>query len=185
MAVENKLYTAEDLLRLPSEGKRYELVKGKLIEMSPPGRPHSVLTVWVLYLVFNHVRSGNLGEVSGPDAGFMLSRNPDTVRSPDISFISKDRLGPLEDSYYTVAPDLAVEVISPGNSETEMEEKITAYFRVGTLLVWYFYPQLRAIYVYHAPDKITVLGVDDTLDGGDVLPGFKVNVKDIFAVLDK
>jgi Uma2 family endonuclease len=185
MAVQDKLYTADDLLNLPDDGKRYELVKGKLIEMSPTGRPHSVLTVWLLNLLFNHVRSRDLGEVAGPDAGFFISRNPDTVRSPDISFISKDRLGPLEDGYYTVAPDLAVEVVSPGNTKTELHEKVVEYFKAGTRLVWYFYPKSRAVYVYHAPNKITVLGVDDPLEGGDVLPGFKVNVRDIFAVLDK
>jgi Uma2 family endonuclease len=186
MAVQEKLYTAADLLELSAadDTKRYELVKGVLVEMSPTQRPHNALTVELLRLLANHVRSGRLGEIGGPDAGFTLTRDPDTVRSPDVSFVSKGRLTPMEDGYYTVAPDLAVEVASPGNSKTEIHEKVVEYFQAGTRLVWVVFPKSRAIYVYHAPNEITVLSGDEMLDGGDVLPGFSVKVRDLFAVLD-
>jgi Uma2 family endonuclease len=186
MAVHEKLYTAADLLELSAadDTRRYELVKGVPVEILPTQRPHNALTVELLRLLANHVRAGKLGEIGGPDAGFVLTHNPDTVRSPDVSFVSKGRLTPMEDGYYSIAPDLAVEVVSPANSKTEIHEKVVEYFQAGTQLVWVVYPKSRAIYVYQAPNKITVLSGDETLDGGDVLPGFSVNVHDIFAVLD-
>jgi Uma2 family endonuclease len=187
MAVEEKLYTAEDLLKLSEadDSKRYELVEGKLIEMSPTGATHGILANEVAFIITAFVRSANLGYVFSAETGFRLSINPDTVRAPDVAFVAKERMTAKTDGYLDLAPDLAVEVVSPGNTLAEIHEKVIEYFRAGTRLVWALFPKSRAIYVYRAANQITVLGIDDVLEGDDVLPGFKVSVRDIFAVLDK
>ncbi len=186
MAIQDKLYTADDLLKLSAadDSKRYELDRGVLIEMAPTGETHGILVNEIAYVITTFVRAGNWGRVTAAETGFLLSENPAIVRAPDIAFTSRDRLQPRTDKYPRVAPDLAVEVISPGDSQPEIHEKVVEYFRAGTRLVWVVYPRSRAIYVYHAPTQITVLGVEDTLDGGDVLPGFTVKIGNLFAVLD-
>ncbi len=186
MAVGDKLYTVDDLIKLSAanDSKRYELVRGVLIEMAPTGETHGILVNEIAYAITSFVRAGNLGRVLAAETGFLLSEDPAIFRAPDVAFTSSGRVQPRTEKYPTVAPDLAVEVISPGDSQSEMHEKVVDYFRAGTRLVWIVYPRSRAIYVYQAPTQITVLGSDDTLDGGDVLPGFQAKVGDLFAVLD-
>ncbi len=100
-----------------------------------------------------------------------------------MAFVSKARLQPSDDGYFKGAPDLAIEVVSPGNSKTEIHGKIKAYFQAGTRMVWVLYPKSRAMYVYHSASEEGILGEADTLDGNDVLPGFGTPLTEIFKVL--
>jgi Uma2 family endonuclease len=184
MAVQERLYTAAELLALPREGKRYELLKGTLIEMAPTGEIHGVLTAELAFLLTAFVRQYDLGRVYGAETGFKLAENPDTVVGADAAFVSKARLKPLKEDYFDGAPDLAVEVMSPGNTKTEMHEKVKAYFEAGARLVWFVFPKARAVYAYTDATTVTILTENDTLTGGDVLPGFAVKVSEIFSVLD-
>ncbi|HLY25397.1 MAG TPA: Uma2 family endonuclease [Aggregatilineales bacterium] len=183
MVARERLYTAEDLLALPHDRGRYALVEGQLIEMSPTGKPHGLVTNEIAFVVTAFARLHDLGQVFGAETGFRVGKNPDTVYGIDVAFVSKARKQTGE-GYFEGAPDLAVEVFSPSNSQTEIHDKIKRYFQAGSRLVWVFYPQSRAVYVYKSPTDIKVLNENDTLDGGEVLPGFAVKIGDIFAVLD-
>ncbi len=183
VAINQKLYTAADLIRLPHDQKRYALVAGELLEMSPTGKSHGLLTSELSYRLIAFVRQHDLGQVYGAETGFKLTENPDTVYGIDAAFVSKARAQRGED-YFMGAPDLAIEVVSPGNTQIEMHDKVSAYFRAGAWLVWIVYPKSRAIYVYQAANEVRILTSGETLDGGAVLPGFALQIGDLFAVLD-
>ena len=184
MAVQEQLYTAADLLALPHDRMRYALVEGHLLEMSPTGKTHGQLTSEITYLLVAFVRQHNLGQVFGAETGFKLAENPDTVFGIDVAFVSKTR-AQAGDGYFLGAPDLAVEVVSPGNTTVEMHDKVKQYFNKGSRLVWVVYPKSRTIYVYQSETDVRILGETDTLNGADVLPGFSVKIGDIFAVLNE
>jgi len=173
--------TAEDLLALPDDGKRYELVEGELQEMPPVSGPHGRdgLRIGSQFLVY--AETHDLGEAYGADTGFILSRNPDTVRAPDAAFVRKERLVEIDaEGFLPLAPDLAVEVVSPSNTVNEMSRKVQEYLDAGTAIVWVVEPQRRQVTVY-TPDVIARIYRDgDVLDGGDVLPGFTLSVTYIF-----
>jgi Uma2 family endonuclease len=183
MTVQERVFTAEDLLRLPRGGKRYALLAGQIIEMTPTGEMHGLITAEITYRLTAFVRQHDLGRVYGAETGFKLSENPDTVYGIDAAFIAKARVKPVREGYIEGAPDLAVEVVSPGNTSIEMHEKIHAYFVAGAQLVWVIYPKARTIYVYHTEDDIKVRHETDSLDGGAVLPGLSLSIADLFAVL--
>ena len=185
MAVQDRLYTAEDLLNLPHDAMRYELVEGHLIEMSPSGKVHGLITNIIAYLLTGHVLSHKLGRVYGAETGFKLAENPDTVYGIDVAFVSKGRIEPGKEGYFIGAPDLAVEVYSPGNRKTEMQTKIEDCFQAGSRMIWVVYPKSQTIYVYRAENDVRILHKSETLDGGDVIPGFSLKIADIFAVLDE
>jgi Uma2 family endonuclease len=181
MTVQEKLYTADELLEISERSdNRYELVKGQLIEMPPTGDMHGVVAMDFGRIMGNFIVENDLGLVVGTDTGFVLFTNPDTVRAPDIAFISKARLTPLTGKYFTIAPDLAVEVISPSESASEINDKILEYFEAGVKLVWLLYPKSRTIHVYTAADEVKIIKVGAILDGRDVLPGFQMAVSDVF-----
>jgi Uma2 family endonuclease len=184
MAVEQKLYTADDLWNLTAGiDKSFELINGVLVETYPMYALPGIITADIGSMIVAHVHEHHLGYAFAK-TGCILSRNPDTVLAPNISFVAKQRLSTLTDKYLDFAPDLAVEVISLNNNQVEIHEKIIAYFGGGTRMVWIVYPRSRAIYVYTSATEVTILGVNDSLEGGAVLPGFKVDVAQIFEVLD-
>lgn len=184
MTAQERLYTAAELLALPRDGPRYDLVRGTLIEMSPSHETHGLLTNEIAFLVTAYARDHKLGHVYGAETGFKLAENPDTVYGVDVAFVSKARLKRATEDFFAGAPDLAVEVVSPGNTRIEIHEKVKDYFGAGTRLVWVVYPKSRAIYVYRSESEVTILKADQTLEGGEVLPGFSIHIADIFAVLD-
>ena len=175
--------TAEELLRLPDDGHRYELIEGELRMMSPAGSRHGRAAMRVGSMLDQHVRARRLGTVYAAETGFLLSRDPDTVRAPDAAFVSTERLArvPETDGYLEVPPDLVVEVISPSDRFTEVEEKVQAWLKAGTRLVLVVDPSTRTVYVYHGAGRVTVLTEEDTLDAGDVVPGWRVPVREFFA----
>jgi Uma2 family endonuclease len=182
MVVQEKLYTAADLEKLAESDNRYELVEGVLIEMPPPKREHGLVAASLNAFIFTYVRANDLGQVT-TESGFHLFESPDTVRAPEIAFIAKGHILPLSEGYDKMAPDLAVEIASPGNSASDLNEKIVQYFQAGVRQVWVAYPKTRMIHVYRSIKEVVVLDTNDTLDGGDVLPGLKLAVRDVFAPL--
>ena len=178
-----KLLTANDLLRLSSQGVRGELIQGVLHETMPTGVNHSkaVMNLGVSLGIF--IKSRRLGTLMASDLGVWLERDPDTVREPDIAYISAERM-PLDadiPGYSEIIPELVVEVTSPSDSLREVREKALMWLNYGVHLVWVAHPNTRTVDVYHADGTVLTLTGSDTLDGGDVLPGFTCQVSDIFA----
>jgi Uma2 family endonuclease len=179
-----KPVTADELLRMPDDGFRYELVKGELKRMPPTGDEHGGVTMELAAALHRHVKLNRLGKVYAAETGFKLESDPDTVRAPDIAFVSTERIqaaGRIQ-GYRSGAPDLAVEVLSPSNTKREMEEKAREYFAAGARLVWIVNPKLKTVTVYRSLSDIIMLTEKDTLDGGGVVPGFQISVAEIFAV---
>jgi Uma2 family endonuclease len=160
-----------------------ELVEGEIIEMSKPSGLHGQITMLVGAKIFNYVADNTLGIVTAAETGFILERNTDgrdTVRGLDVAYISRARAPiVLPDHLVDVAPDLAVEVISPSNEAADIRLKIRQLLDAGTALVWIVYPEMRIMDV-HTREGATTLDVADKLSGGDVLPGFEIPVRDIF-----
>ena len=182
MAVQDRPYTAGDLWALQSSGKHFELISGVLVEVSPTGEIHTVLATWIAYLILVYVDAHDLGEVTGEIGGYLLA--PDTVLAPDVGFISKDRLtARTGQGYIPVAPDLAVEIMSPGDTANEINDKVLRYLQAGTQLCWVVYPVSKTVTVYKASHEGAIIGIDAFLDGGAVLPGFSLPVRDIFKKL--
>ena len=175
--------TAEELLRLPmGMGERYELISGELKIMSPAGSHHGDIVLEIGMRLRVHVRANRIGATFGAETGFILSRNPDTVRAPDAAFVAAARVpaSGLPEGYFPGAPDLAVEVISPSEAAAEIQSKVTEYFAAGSRLVWIVYPNVRQVVVYRTARASLALSADDTLDGGDLLPGFSCRVAELF-----
>jgi Uma2 family endonuclease len=176
--------TADEFWELPEiEGKRLELVEGHVVEMAPAGPRHNEIAFYVAVLIFQHVRQHRLGWASGDGTGFVLPGGRESVLIPDASFVATERLpsGGTPDTGWPFPPDLAVEVVSPSDRADDVNAKVTTYLQAGTRLVWVIWPRTRTIYAFRAGGADT-LGLDDRLDGGDVLPGFSVPVAEIFAV---
>lgn len=183
MSTSTELLTAEDLLRMVPDGYRYELVKGELLRMPPAGNIHGKRAMRLGWRLARHVEANDLGVVFAAETGFRLASDPDTVRAPDIAFVIKTRVeevGEFE-GFWPGAPDLAVEVISPGDSYTEVEEKVEEYLQAGARAVWVVDPRRRTITVYRSLTDITILTENDTLEGGDIIPGFSCRAAEVFA----
>lgn len=183
MSTEVQLMTADELLALPRGEFRYELVNGELKKMSPAGQKHGRITMRLTEPLAKHVRENQLGQVYAAETGFKLKNNPDTVRAADIAFIRRERLEELgeTESYWPGAPDLAVEVNSPSDTVVEVEKKVIEWLEFGSRLVWVVSSKLNTVTVYRSLRDIVVLTEADTLDGGDVIPGFQIAVAKIFA----
>jgi Uma2 family endonuclease len=176
--------TAEELLLLPDDGSRYELIKGELKRMPPTGDEHGGVTMELAATLYRHVKLNNLGRVYAAETGFKLESDPDTVRAPDIAFVSIERIqaaGRIQ-GYRNGAPDLAVEVTSPSNTKREMAEKAKEYFAAGARLVWIVNPKLKSVTVYRSLNDIIMLTEKDTLEGDEVVPGFQIPVAEIFVI---
>ncbi len=182
MTTQTRPITADDLLRMPDDGFRYELVEGNLREMAPAGHQRGRIAINVSTPLAQHVKANNLGVVYAAETGFKLASNPDTVRAPDVAFVRRERVESVGDSegFWPGAPDLAVEVVSPGDRYTDVEEKVFDWLDAGTRLVIVVNPRKRLVTVYRSLTDVVVLTEADVLDGGDVVPGFAMPVKDIF-----
>jgi Uma2 family endonuclease len=173
--------TAEKFFDLIIPDGRAELVRGEVVPMSFPGVEHGVIAARVTARLLTFVEANALGFVT-TETGFILERDPDTVRGPAVSFLSLERLGgqPVHKKFCPFAPDLAVEVISPSQRPKGVHEKVRSWFAAGTLQVWLLYPVTRTVYVLSSPTDVQILGPDDTLVGGDLLPGFTCPVAAFF-----
>ena len=177
-----KLLTADDLLRLYSEGVRGELIRGVLCETMPAGQRHGKIVMRLGLQLGSFIEPRRLGTLVGSDSGVRLERDPDTVREPDIAFTSVDRLplGEDVDGYAEMAPDLVVEVASPGDSRREVHDKARMWLSHGVRLVWVVHPETHTVDVHRADAAVSTLAEDDSLYGLDVLPGFTCDVSAVF-----
>lgn len=176
-----ELLTAEDLLRLPGDGHHYELVRGKLVEMTPPGGQRGRIASRLDRRLGEFVDRHALGEVM-VETGFCLECAPDTVRGPDISFLAADRIPSegLPAGFIPGAPDLAIEIVSPNDTASEVQAKVQDYLTHGTRLVWVVEPKTRTVLVCRQDGSAGLLDLDDALDGEDVLPGFVLPLRELF-----
>ena len=177
-----KLLTADDLLHLGSQGVRGELLRGVLCETMPTGVRHGKTVVKLTVLLEGFVGPRGLGTIVASDVGFLLEQEPDTVREPDVAFISAQRLPPDEDEpgFFEGPPDLAVEIASPSDSPQQIFDKARMWISFGVSLVWTVDPEARTIDVHQPHVPLIRLSADDTLDGGQILPGFSCTVGALF-----
>ncbi len=175
--------TAEQLLAMSDDGFRYELVKGELRRMAPAGFEHGAIGMRLVIDLGQHVKAHALGVVLGPDTGFRIASDPDTVRAPDVSFVHRDRIpeGGLPKGYWPGAPDLAVEVVSPGDTYSEVESKVQAWLDAGTRLAVVLNPRSRTATAYRSRNEVVRLLESDNLDLGDVVTGFTCPVADLMS----
>jgi Uma2 family endonuclease len=184
LTTQSRLLTAEELAALPTEGLRLELVRGELVAMPPTQGNHGTPAMRLGGLLTHHILTHDLGEVYAAETGFLIERNPDTVRAPDFAFIAKERVTPETDAptWVPVAPDLVVEVVSSGDRESEVVIKVQMWLDAGVRLVWVVYPQRREVVVHRPGRPPAVLAVSDTISGEDVVPGFSCPVAQVFGV---
>jgi Uma2 family endonuclease len=180
--VTGKLITAEEFLHMPQpeDGTRQELVRGVIVTMPPPGGLHGACCSKVDRRVGVFVETNNLGTVVCNDAGFVSERDPDTVRGPDVSYWSRERLPQVPEGYIEVPPDLAVEVVSPGDRYSRVQGKVHHHLTHGVRLLWVVDPQDRSVTVHRPQQPMAILGENDALTGEDVLPGFTCRVAELF-----
>jgi Uma2 family endonuclease len=197
------MITVEELWALShlpeNAGKHFDLIEGVLVEMPPAGWEHGEIALEIGAHIYNHVRLHKLGRVTAAETGYILSRTParqdddappqgaskDVVLAPDVGFITADRAKDLiSREYVPFAPDLAVEVVSSGNSTEEITEKVELYLKYGTRLVWVLYLSRQKVHVYRPQSagqaSVTFLSIDHAVDGESVLPGFSVSVRNLF-----
>ena len=179
MSTTTHLMTAEELIDLPDDGHRYELVKGVVLTMSPPGEEHGKVSATIIFLLKSFVQPKKLGTVYG-ETGFKLETDPDTVLAPDAAFIGSERAGTASRGYRFGAPDLAVEVISPSERKSKVDQKTVQWLSHGTRAVWLIRPQSRTVEVVLANGKRTVFTEKDELVYDVIIPGFRVPVAEIF-----
>ncbi len=187
MTVHERLTTTAEFWaiveRPENADKRLELINGVIVEVPPSSKINAILGSWIIALLNMFVTPKRLGYVTGADGGYELGPH-DTV-IPDAAFIAKVRAAGVEGKTFPVAPDLAVEVISPSETKTSVADKVQRYFHAGAQIIWAIYPKQRVVYVYRPAAKPEKVGIDGELDGAPVLPGFLLSVREIFTPLDE
>lgn len=173
--------TADEFFAFPSDGKRLELVAGEVKEMSPSGHDHGTVMLQLGYLLKDFAKAHGIKGFSGGDVGFILARNPDTVLAPDISFVRSERIPKAGcPKFFDGPPDLAVEIVSPGDRPAEVEAKARHWIGCGASLVWVVNGTEKTVDVYAVGRERRTISLDGQLDGGDVLPGFTATLREIF-----
>jgi Uma2 family endonuclease len=172
--------TAEDLYANPVPGKCTELVAGRILVREPPGYRHGFVASRCVVAIATYVNAHRLGHVLAAETGFILARSPDTVRAPDVAFVSTGRV-PLHQpaAYLEQAPDLVVEVTSPTDRPARVRAKVSDWIGAGVRLVWQIDPLRRTAQVYRPGCAPTAMDADGVLDGEDVLPGFRVRLSEL------
>ena len=160
-----------------NQERLFELIEGEIVEKMGSFTP-SYLAAWIITFINMYLMAHPIGYVTGADGAYLLS--DDHALMPDVGFISRARLSQKPEREVHGAPDLAVEVRSPNDSKRELRRKAELYMRFGTKMVWLIFPETQQVEVYLRDQDVRELGIDDTLDGGDVLPGLQIPVKAIF-----
>ncbi|HET7034174.1 MAG TPA: Uma2 family endonuclease [Thermomicrobiaceae bacterium] len=180
-----RLITAEELWALPEQpGVRYELAEGVLVEVPGAGAVHNLIAALVYRLMYAVAQGGNLGLVFTDGVGYILGRDPDIVRIPDVSFVARERIpeGGIPEGFWPGAPDLAVEIVSPNDLAQDVVDKVHEYLEAGTRMVWVLWPRRTLVMVYQQGGQLRELGPNDELSGGEVLPGLTARVASLFEV---
>ena len=177
--VTTRLLTADDLFELGPDAP-YELIEGELIEVNPPGGIHGEVAARLTIYIGSFVLSRKLGKVFSNDTGFLLRQNPDTVLGPDVAFVRRERLPESPVAYIPIAPDLAIEVVSLSNTRTAIERKTRIYLEAGVEQVWIVDPLHLDFRICRADESTLILGYDDVILGGEVLPDFEMRFRDLF-----
>ncbi len=182
MTVGQRPVTAEELLRIPDDGLRRELVRGEVRTMTPAGNVHGRIAMNLGTPLDLHVRANGLGVVFAAETGFMISTDPDTVRAPDAAFVRRERVEAVGETegYWPGAPDLAVEVVSPNDRFSEVEEKVADWLAAGTRMVLVADPRSKTVTVRYPEKKVAMLAEGETIDGGEVVRGWALPVADVF-----
>ena len=183
MVTTTRLMTAEELLDMPDDGFRYELIRGRLRKRLPAGQTHGEYASNIGLSLGGHAKARRLGKSYIADTGFILETDPDHVRAPDYAFISSDRLREIGESegFAQGAPDIAVEVISPNDRYTEVEEKVADWLNAGCRAVIVVNPRRRTVNLHRSHTNMTTLAESDTLELDDIVPDWRMPVEDIFA----
>jgi Uma2 family endonuclease len=171
--------TVEEFMNIDDDYHRHELIKGELLTMNPPKSLHGRVVTNLAIILGLHVKANGLGIVY-TESGYYLEKGPDTVLGPDMSFVSKERVDEAEDSYYQGPPDLAIEVLSPGDRKGYVDRKLAIYLETGTRSVWLVNPRRRTVEVISSMSDRRMLHESDELVD-DTVPGFRVKVSEIFA----
>ncbi len=182
MATKTRPMTASELLDMSDDGYRYELIRGELKQMPPAGLDHGEYALTIGASLRQHVRRDELGKAYGAETGFILATGPDHVRAPDGAFVSRDRVDRVRVStgYGLGAPDLAIEVVSPNDRYSEVEEKTADWLDAGTRAVIIADPRRRTVRVHRSTTDVVTLSEADTLEVEDVVPGWRLSVREIF-----
>ena len=182
MSIEARCVTAAELLNMPDDGFRYELIDGGLRKMNPAGGEHGMIVARLTWRLAAFVDQDKLGVVFGAETGFRIRQNPDTVRAPDIAFVRAAKIpaSGVPRSFWPGAPDLAVEVVSPGDSLNELALKIQQWLQAGAESAWAVDPHSRTVAVYDGAGNPRILSDSDMLAGEPLLPGFRCEVRTIF-----
>jgi Uma2 family endonuclease len=183
--VEKKIWTDEEFMSLPDDGNRYEVVDGELIVMANSGMEHGHLAQLLGYFLTGFVLTHKLGVTCDSSTAFKMKEG--NKRSPDLSFIAKDRLQGLKrlpKGFFEGSPDLAIEIISPNNTFEEIHNKLVEYFENGTRLSWVINPDEESVLVYRSPKPTRLLKLEDNLDGEEILPGFTLPLSQLFQELE-
>jgi Uma2 family endonuclease len=182
MAIRAPATSAEELWNLPDDGLRRELVEGELHVMAPPGAEHGRVAATVAGLLFTHVRQIGAGVTFAAETGFLLARDPDTVRAPDAAFVITERAEAVgrTEQYWPGAPDFAAEVISPGDTFADVEAKALGWLEAGTTVVLVVDPARRTATAYRGQGDVRIHRGDEVLDLSDAVPGWRVALADFF-----
>jgi Uma2 family endonuclease len=186
MSTAARLITADELFRLPEDETQWrELIEGEIVQMAPPGGVHGVVGGRLTTLLGAYVYNKHLGAVVAGETGFIIARNPDTVLAPDCAFIRREQLKArgIPKAYFTEAPALVIEVMSPGDTVSEVAVKMRRWMTAGVELAWVVNPAGRTVTAYRSTDDISVLTENDVLSGEKVVPGFECSVAELFADL--
>ena len=174
-----KLITADELQLMPDDGYRYELVRGELIKMPPPGKAHGLVSTGFAANLYNYAAVNDYGFV-GDNYGYRLESDPDTVRAPDVAWFAPGHPAETAEGYPERAPDLTVEIKSPSDTPRMVADRARMWLDFGSQEVWYGDPEATTVTRYRSGEEPEILGEDDVLDGGDLLPGFSIEVWRLF-----
>jgi Uma2 family endonuclease len=180
MAPVAEITTADQLFQEPGLG-RCELLQGEVVLMSPSGSLHAVVAATLGGILYDFVQQRKLGWVFGAEGGFLIRRDPDTVRAPDAAFVSAERMPPsVPAGFFPGPPDLAVEVLSPNDRASDVFARVSDWLETGCRKVWVIDPKTQSVTVYSPEAQMRMLHVADTLTDDAVLPGFRIEVRRIF-----
>ena len=171
----------DEYARLPDDGYRTELVRGLVVREPQPGLRHGDIQARLAAILIRHIDEQRLDLACLGPTGFVLERDPPTVRGPDLAILRRTRFpAPDHPGFVEGAPEMVIEIASPSNSASAIRARLTDFFRAGARLAWVVYPETRTVAVHESPSRVRSVALADELDGGDVVPGLRIRVSTIF-----